>query len=231
MNRSLTTAKHIPKPLVLALFAPSQVATVYQGIPTDNTPNIPPKMMEEEKRAFQERVSQKHRDIMAAERLAGLRMQKDFLSDENYWWNKLKTMTEPEMKLMPMGFIKKYGSYVTNLQRYDREFHMEENKNIYDYYQQVKNLKKLQTDEEKSLMLAEFRVAMEQDVVTMAGLVREEGDYMRRQPRVVPDKLSYNVEQYGRYAKQLSAATKKDQAKSESFYKMVKYVKKNKDNL
>ena len=75
-------------------------------------------------------------------------------------------MSEYELKLMPMGFIRKYYSYITNLKRYDKEFHMEENKNLYDYYQQVKSLKKLQTDEEKALMLKEFKYAFVPDVVS-----------------------------------------------------------------
>lgn len=45
----------------------------------------------------------------------------------------------------------------------------------------------------------------------MKGLVREEGDYMRRQPRLKQDELSYNFEQYGRYSEMLSKAAKKDQ--------------------
>lgn len=80
-------------------------------------------------------------------------------------------------------------------------------------------------------MLKEFRSAYEPDVVTMKDLERERGDYMRRQPRVKPSELSYNFEQYGRYSDMLSKASKKDQEKSELFYKMVKYVKKNKEDI
>jgi len=72
---------------------------------------------------------------MAAERLAALQHQRDYIDDENHWWNKLQTMTEPELKLMPLSFIRKYGSYLTNLKRYDKEFHMEENKRINGYYE------------------------------------------------------------------------------------------------
>ena len=53
---------------------------------------------------------------------------------------------------------------------------------------------------------------------------------MKRQPRVNPDTLSYNFEQYGRYTNMLAKATRLDKAESERFYKVVKYVKKNKDN-
>ena len=81
---------------------------------------------------------------------------------------------------MPMSFIKKYGSYLTNLRRYNREFHMEENKAIEDYFTQIKFLKKLQTDEEKAQMVREFKRAYEPDIVTMADMERERGDYMFR---------------------------------------------------
>ena len=113
---------------------PQRTANIYTGIPKDNTHLIPEKMMEEETKAFKERVSEKNRDILAAQRLSYLRMQRDYLDDENVWWNKLRNISEEEFKLMPMGFIKKYGSYITNMRRVDKEYHMEENKSIYDYY-------------------------------------------------------------------------------------------------
>ena len=147
---------------------------------------------------------------MAAHRLVALRQQEDYLKDENQWWNKLISLTQDEFELMPLGFIKKYGSYLTNLNRYNKENHLQENRLIHDYYSQIKNMKKLQTDEEKALMLKEFQRAYDPDVVTMKGLVREEGDYMRRQPRLKQDELSYNFEQYGRYSEMLSKAAKKD---------------------
>ena len=120
-----------------------QVRLFSDHIPTDNTPNIPAEMFEEEQREFMARTTQKERDILAVERLAALRLQQDYIYDETSWWNKLQTMTEPEIKLMPMGFIKKYGSYITNMQRYDKDWHLDENKGIYDYFKQIKALKKL----------------------------------------------------------------------------------------
>jgi len=71
--------------------------------------------METEQAAFKARVSEKEADIMAAERLAMFQMQREYIDDPDKWWNRLVTMTEPEMKLMPMGFIRKYGSYLTNI--------------------------------------------------------------------------------------------------------------------
>lgn len=89
-------------------------------------------------------------------------------------------MSKAEFQLMPKGFIHKYGSYLTNLRRYQREFYLEENKGIEGQYDSVKFLKKLLTDEEKALMLKELKRAYEPDIVTMAGLERERGDYMKR---------------------------------------------------
>lgn len=71
---------------------------------------------------------------MAAERLAGLREQEDYINDENTWWNKLKAMSPEDMKMLPQGFMRKYGSYITNMQRYDRDWHLDENKNAFDYF-------------------------------------------------------------------------------------------------
>lgn len=162
------------------IFYPVSQAYVRTTIPTDNMDNIPPEMMKHEQQVFRERVSQKQRDMMSAHRLAALRLQGDMINDENAWWNKLVTMTEEELKLMPMGFIKKYGSYISNMARYDKEFHLDENKQGRGYFEQVKSLKRLLTDEQKKSMIAEFKRALEPDVVTMKDLVRREGDYMRR---------------------------------------------------
>jgi len=139
-------------------------------------------------------------------------------------------MDDAELKMMPLGFLRKYGSFITNLSRYEKEFHLDENKRISDYYKRIKHLSKLQTDEEKDLMLRELEKAHFPDEVTMATLERERGDYMRRQPRINPEELSYNFEQYDRYSKILARSTVSDRAKSESFYKMIKYVKKNINN-
>ena len=162
------------------MLSPLQMAHFSKWLPTDNTPNIPPKMMEEEKRLFMERCSEKKKALLALDRMLTSRLDQDYIRDENAWWNKLQAMTEDEIRMMPMGFIKKYGSYITNLQRYYSDWKMDENKNMRDYYSQVKFLKKLQTDEEKSLMLKEYQRLFEPDIVTMKDLERNPGDYMRR---------------------------------------------------
>jgi len=62
---------------------------------------------------------------------------------------------------------------------------------------------------------------LQPDLVTQASLVREEGDYFRRQTRVDIDKLSYNHEQFKRYTKIFREAKEKDDATSERFFKVL----------
>jgi len=61
----------------------------------------------------------------------------------------------------------------------------------------------------------------------MKDLIREEGDYFKRQPRVDITKMNYNFEQYRRYTKDFNKAKQIDDENSLGFYKLVKYVKKN----
>jgi hypothetical protein len=196
----------------------------------DNTKMIPENMLEREKKLFQERVSEKDKKFMEANRLASMQLRKEFNENENAWWNQLRTISEVEYKLMPMGFIKKYGSYINNIRRYAADNKLEENKKIADYYAQVKHLKNLLTDEEKKHLLIAFKKAHTPDVVRVEDLIPEDAEYMKRQPRVEPEKLSYNFEQYRRYTKMITTAKQLDDAKSERFYKLVKYVKANQES-
>ena len=40
------------------------------------------------------------------------------VNSEKYWWNKLRNMSEEELDLMPYGFIKKYGTFLTKIREY-----------------------------------------------------------------------------------------------------------------
>ena len=46
-----------------------------------------------------------------------LSMQKSHYADDKNWWNKLSKMTDAEFKMMPYGFVKKYGSIMFTLKR------------------------------------------------------------------------------------------------------------------
>lgn len=50
---------------------------------------------------------------MKAERLAKQRLHVEAMTDENLWWNKIKTMTDYELDMLPHGFTKKYGTFVS----------------------------------------------------------------------------------------------------------------------
>lgn len=67
------------------------------------------------------------------------------------------------------------------------------------------------------------------DHVDVKDLVREKGDYFKRQPRVDLDSYGYNHEQFKRYTKEFKHAKEADDRKSREFYKLVRYVKENKD--
>jgi len=61
------------------LILPVQACRFSKLESTDNLDHIPAAMMEEEQREFKERVSQKKRDLMAAERLVTLREQVKYM--------------------------------------------------------------------------------------------------------------------------------------------------------
>lgn len=64
----------------------------------------------------------------------------------------------------------------------------------------------------------------------MKDLLREEGDYFKRQPRIDIEKMNYNFEQYRRFTEDYKKAKVIDDANTSNFYKLVKYVKKNQAN-
>ena len=88
----------------------------------DNTPFIPKGMIEKETQLYKERVAEKDKRVLEATRLASLQLQKEMSEKESAWWNRLSNMDMDEFKLMPPGFIMKYGSYIQNLERYQSEF-------------------------------------------------------------------------------------------------------------
>lgn len=146
------------------------------------------------------------------------------------WWTKLKTMSEYDLKLLPYGFLKKYGSMLNFLRRMEKEAHVKENKQHMGYYDQIKNAEKLTLNSEKEAHRAYVELHQTPEDIKITDLVREEGDYFRRQPRVDPAKLNFNYEQYKRFSKDFSVAKAKDDFESQRFYKMIAYIKAHKDN-
>lgn len=89
-------------------------------------------------------------------------------------------MSEHEMKLMPYGFLKKYGSLIHFMRRMEQEAHVSENKEYNDFYKQVEHLNALLTDEEKNALRLSKEEKLKADNVKMSDLVRDEGDYFKR---------------------------------------------------
>ena len=55
-------------------------------------------------------------------------------------------MSDAEFKMMPYGFVKKYGSIIHYLKKQREEHHLDENRRFDNYYSQIKHLKGLMTD-------------------------------------------------------------------------------------
>lgn len=54
--------------------------------------------------------------LYKAERLAMIEIENDPKYAEKQWWNKLASMSEEEMDMLPYGFTIKYGSFIQKLQ-------------------------------------------------------------------------------------------------------------------
>jgi hypothetical protein len=136
-----------------------------------------------------------------------------------------------EMKMMPHGFLKKYGSYLNHMTSLNYESRLEENRAFRGYYEQIKLVNKVLTDQDKEKELEHKEFLEAPEVIEQENFIREEGDYMRRQPRVDLKKHgNYNFEQFRRFTEVYEDAREKDDRKSREFYRLTKYVKENIEN-
>jgi hypothetical protein len=117
---------------------------------SDNTDLLDKQLVEAEKNYFKNNLSQKQQNYLKAERLAMLSMQAKFMQDDKHWWNRLQRMSPEDFKALPYGFIKKYGSIADQLAMQRAEYQHESNKKYNGYWDQVKRLQTLQTNEEKA---------------------------------------------------------------------------------
>lgn len=101
---------------------------------TDNTELLDKQLVEAEQNYFRNNLSAKQQNYLKSERLAMLSMQAKNLSSDKHWWNKLNRMSDDEFKMMPYGFIKKYGAILNALQKQRDELHMDTSRKLNDYY-------------------------------------------------------------------------------------------------
>lgn len=80
--------------------------------------HLDPSLIEKYNKDFEESLTERQKTFMRADRLALLEIKQEMYDDENNWWNKFKTMSEDDIELMPYGFIKKYGTYLTKIAEY-----------------------------------------------------------------------------------------------------------------
>ena len=131
-------------------------------------------------------------------------------------------MPAEEISLMPINYIKKFGSFTIKVEEQQAQAHLEENKTL-SFYDQTRGLKKLMTNAEKEAVEAEKD--MYRKKIGHKDYERE--GYMKRQPRLDLSKYNYNFEQFREYTALYERAKKRDTEELTQFYKMVKYVQVN----
>ena len=81
----------------------------------DSNDFLDPAMIEKSNKDFEESLTSRQKAFLRADRLALLDYKREVFTDEANWWNKLKTMSDDEIELMPYGFIKKYGTFMLKI--------------------------------------------------------------------------------------------------------------------
>ena len=56
--------------------------------------------------------------MMKADRLALIELRREDAHNPKYWWNKIRSMTDDEMELLPFNWLKKYGTFVKKLEEH-----------------------------------------------------------------------------------------------------------------
>ena len=68
-----------------------------------------------------------------------IREPDELRTDNNLWWNKIRTMSEEELRVLPPSYVMKFGSFVNRIQENKIETHLSVNKS-FDMYHKVKNI-------------------------------------------------------------------------------------------
>jgi len=158
----------------------------------DANDHLDPALIEKYKNDFEESLDARQKAFYRADRLALLDNKREIFTEENNWWNKLKSMNEDELELMPYGFIKKYGTFMLKIKENQQQAHLESNQAFKGRWDSIKRLDKLMTDTEKD-ELEEFK----RDNNLHSKNTYDEyvqTDYMKREPRVDLRKENFNFE-------------------------------------
>ena len=111
--------------------------------------SYPEGFLENEKKIFEERFTERQRTFLKARHLALLDVQSEDMKSNDLWWNRLKNMTDEELEIMPYSWTKKYGTFITSIMQAQERHKREQGAMFEDRYERIKNLDKLKTDAEK----------------------------------------------------------------------------------
>lgn len=104
---------------------------------------------QQELKALEDTVTPAQKEIMDQDRLTMLATSSLESTNNKNWFVRLKTMTPAEMKLLPYGFLKKYGTFIHFLRRMEKEGLVRENKKLNGWYDQIAKENELVTDDVK----------------------------------------------------------------------------------
>ena len=116
---------------------------------TEGNDHLDPAYIEKSNKDFEDSLSSRQKAFLRADRLALLESKGAEFTNEANWWNKLKTMTDDEIELMPYGFIKKYGTFMLKINEHAQIAHVDENKAFRGRWDEIKRMDKLMTNPEK----------------------------------------------------------------------------------
>ena len=83
----------------------------------DNTPLLDQDLFKKELEAFEKLPEEKKKEL-ALQRKAMLKVQELIVSDPKNWQNKLIEMNREQIQLLPLSFLKKYNSYITQFKSF-----------------------------------------------------------------------------------------------------------------
>ena len=152
--------------------------------------------IKKQKEIFEDQLDVKKKKLLQAQRILQLENfeREDNLetSDKSLWWNKVMSMEDEEMEMLPYSFVKKYGTFAQNIAQLQQENRSDESRADNNMYDQVKSLHKLMTNEEKEA-LQNYKTENTDNGLNDPEDYDQTG-YMSRQPRMDLRSKNFNFE-------------------------------------
>lgn len=110
--------------------------------------DIPDEFIQKEKELFEQNVSQRERTHMHIQRLALKELAQESSVQDKLWWNKIATLTEDDMEMLPLSFTLKYGTFVQKIYENEMYTNIQNSRSFEDRYERVRLLDRLKTTSE-----------------------------------------------------------------------------------